>query len=153
MVSEIDRSHEVINADDLAEIVRRLEVQGGRVTAQRRAVVEGLMRQRVALTPRELHAMLRQEHPTLGVATVYRTLETLEEVQAATRFEQPNHEGKYIYCSPRHHHHLLCTRCGLVEELAGCVLTPVERALRRQTSFQINEHALTFYGFCAACRS
>jgi Fur family ferric uptake transcriptional regulator len=97
--------------------------------------------------------VLRTEHPTLGVATVYRTLETLVEVQAATRFEQPNHEGKYVYCSPRHHHHLVCTRCGLVEELAGCLLTPVERALRRRTSFQINEHALTFYGFCAECRS
>ena len=148
-----EKERPAINAEDLTEVLRRLEAHGERLTAQRRAVVEGLMRQRVALTPRELHAVLRQEHPTLGVATVYRTLETLEEVQAATRFEQPNHEGKYIYCSPRHHHHLLCTRCGLVEEIAGCVLTPVERALRRQTSFQINEHALTFYGFCAACRS
>src|SRR5579859_5707563 len=142
-----------INDGDLDEVLRRLEARGYRVTEQRRTVVEGLMRQAVALTPRELHAVLRRAHRSLGLATVYRTLENLEEVQAATRFEQPNHEGKYVYCSPRHHHHLVCTRCGYVEELAGCVLTPVERALRTRTRFQINEHALTFFGFCGDCRA
>ncbi len=142
-----------VNADDYAEVLRRMEACGYRVTAQRRVVIAGLMRQRVALTPRELHAALHQEHSSLGLATVYRTLENLEEVQAAARFEQPNHEGKFVFCSPRHHHHMVCTRCSLVEELEGCVLTPIERAVRQRTTFQINAHALTFYGFCAACRA
>jgi Fur family ferric uptake transcriptional regulator len=153
MVSESGQEAAQVDADDLAEVVRRLEARGVRLTAQRRLVVEGLMRQRAALTPRELHAELRAQHPGLGLATVYRTLESLQDVQAATRFEQPNHEGRYVYCSLRHHHHLLCTRCGHVVEIAGCMLAPIERALHRSTRFQINEHSLTFYGFCAACRS
>jgi Fur family ferric uptake transcriptional regulator len=132
--------------------MRRLEARNRQATAQRRVVLQALMEQRAYVTPRELFAALRPHNPAIGQATVYRTLELLVEAGAATRFLQDNNESKYIYCPPRHHHHLICTRCGLVENIDGCVLPTLGGVLEERTQFQINEHAVTFYGFCGACK-
>lgn len=134
------------------DVMRRLEARNRHATNQRRVVLQALMDQRSYVTARELYAVLRQAHPTIGQATVYRTLELLVEAGAASRFPQENNESKYIYCPPRHHHHLVCTRCGLVEDLDGCLLPGIGATLEKRTRFQINEHALTFYGFCQECK-
>ena len=134
------------------EVMRRLEARNRQATNQRRIVLQALMDQRTSLSPRELCAALQRDHPGIGQATVYRTLELLVEAGAATRFLQDNNESKYVYCSPRHHHHLVCTRCGLVEDIEGCMLPALGATLEKRTHFQINEHAVTFYGFCGDCK-
>lgn len=133
-------------------VMRRLEARKHQATSQRRAIVEGLMRCQACVTPRELYAALRDQQPAIGQATVYRTLELLVEVGAATRFHQDSNECRYVYCSPRHHHHLICTRCGLVEDIDGCLLPPISSALEERTRFQITDHVVTLYGYCGACK-
>ncbi|HWE64726.1 MAG TPA: Fur family transcriptional regulator [Chloroflexota bacterium] len=135
------------------DVMRRLEARNRQATLQRRIILQALMDRRSCLTPRELYALLQREHSNIGQATVYRTLELLVEAGAATRFVQENNESKYIYCPPRHHHHLICTRCGLVEDIDGCVIPALGATLEKRTRFQINEHAVTFYGFCGDCKS
>ncbi len=134
------------------DVMRRLEARNRHATSRRRIVLQALMDQRSYVTPRELHTRLQREHPNLGQATVYRTLELLVEAGAATRFLQENNESKYIYCPPRHHHHLVCTRCGLVEDIDGCVIPALGATLEKRTRFQIIDHAVTFFGFCAECK-
>lgn len=133
--------------------MRRLEARNHQATLQRRIILNALMDRRAYVTPRELHALLQHEYPSIGQATVYRTLELLVETGAATRFQQENNESRYIYCPPHHHHHLICTRCGLVEDVDGCAVGAIGATLEKRTRFQINEHAVTFYGFCGACKS
>jgi len=137
---------------ELDDVMRRLEACNRQSTPPRRHVLAALMQQRSYITPRDLYVIVRQDHPDIGQATVYRTLELLVEVGAATRFVQENNEGKYIYCSHRHHHHLVCTRCGLVEDIEGCMLPTLDTALELRTRFQINEHVVTFYGYCGDCK-
>ena len=142
-------------AEQLAEqddVMRRLEARNRQATLQRRIILQALMDRRSYITARELYALLQHEYPSIGQATVYRTLELLVEAGAATRFQQENNESKYIYCPPCHHHHLVCTRCGLVEDIDGCVIPALGATLEARTSFQINEHAVTFYGFCDECK-
>lgn len=139
--------------DVLGEAARRLEACGHRATPQRLAVVAALMARRSYVTAQDLHATLRQAQPHLGLATVYRTLEVLVDCGLAQAFPQPNNEMRYTYCSARHHHHLVCNRCGLVAEAPGCALQAVERDLERQEGFAISDHALTFFGICQDCRT
>ena len=134
------------------DVMRRLEARNRQATVQRRVVLQALMDRRSYVTPRDLYAALQRDHPSIGQATVYRTLELLVEAGAAARFLQENNESKYIYCPPRHHHHLVCTRCGLVEDIEGCVIPALGATLEKRTRFQINEHAVTFYGFCGDCK-
>ena len=140
-------------ATEQDDVMRRLEERRYLATPQRRAILAALMRQHTSVTPRELHLALREEQPAIGQATVYRTLELLVEVGAATRFLQDNNESKYIYCSPRHHHHLVCTRCGRVDDLDGCLLSRLGPLLEQQTLYQITGHAITLYGYCGDCRA
>lgn len=145
------KTHDRLAEQD--EVMRRLEARNRQATLQRRIVLQALMERRSYVTARELYAALHLEHPSIGQATVYRTLELLVEAGAATRFPQDNNESKYIYCSQRHHHHLVCTRCGLVEDIDGCVIPAIGAALEKRTDFQINDHSVTFYGFCRACKT
>ncbi len=135
------------------EVMRRLQERRHVPTPQRRAILAALMTQSTSVTPRELHVALREEQPAIGQATVYRTLELLVEVGAATRFLQDNNESKYVYCSSRHHHHLVCTRCGRVEDLDGCLLSRLGPLLEQHTLYQITSHAITLYGYCGDCRA
>ena len=137
----------------LGEAARRLEACGHRATPQRMAVIAALLAQRSFVTAQEIHAALRRVQPHLGLATVYRALELLVECDLAEAFPQPNNEMRYTFCSARHHHHLICTQCGLVAEVPGCALRTVERELEEQSRFAITDHALTFFGTCLDCRS
>jgi Fe2+ or Zn2+ uptake regulation protein len=137
----------------LGEAARRLEACGHRATPQRMAVLAALLAQRTFVTAQELHGALRRVQPHLGLATVYRTLELLMECGLAEAFPQPNNEMRYTFCSARHHHHLVCTQCGLVAEVPGCTLRSVERELEQRSRFAIADHALTFFGTCLECRS
>ena len=141
-------------AEAITALLDALQERGYRVTAPRRLIIEELCSAERSLTPQELYAALHARHPLSGVGltTVYRTLDLLVELGAAQRFAQPNHEDKYIFCSQRHHHHMICSRCGYVEEVEGCLMPLVEAALRRDTRFQINDHSLDFYGLCQDCQ-
>jgi Fur family transcriptional regulator, ferric uptake regulator len=135
----------------LREAAERLEACGHRATPQRTAVIAELMAQRRYVTAQDLHPALRRLQPHLGLATVYRTLELLVDCGLAEAFPQPNNEMRYAFCSARHHHHLVCTRCGLVTEVPGCALHTVERELERQNRYVITDHTLTFFGVCEDC--
>jgi len=136
----------------LTEAADRLEACGHRATPQRTAVIAALMAQRRYVTAQDLHTALRRVQPHLGLATVYRALELLVECGLAEAFPQPTNEMRYAFCSARHHHHLVCNRCGLVAEVPGCALQAVEHELERQSRFAITDHALTFFGTCQDCR-
>ncbi len=144
-----------LSVEAVAALLEALQERGYRVTAPRRLIIEALRGAERYLTPRELHSLLHEKHPEarVGLTTVYRTLDLLVELGAAQRFAQPNHEDKYTFCSQGHHHHMICSRCGYVEEVEGCLMPLVEAVLRRDTRFQISGHSLDFYGLCQDCQA
>ncbi|QQR64120.1 transcriptional repressor [Candidatus Roizmanbacteria bacterium] len=85
-------------------------------------------------------------------ATVYRTLQTFVESGILKRVEF--HEGKFRYelSSLPHHHHLVCTDCGKIEDIENCGMEEVEKILQKKTSFKIAEHHAEFFGFCKNCK-
>ncbi len=133
-------------------IPTRLAAGGRRLTQQRVAVAETLAAARRALSAQELTDRIRQTHPTIGRATVYRALEAQVEDGMASRFERDGHEWAYIACDARHHHHLVCTRCQAVEDLTEDLVAPMLGAVSRYHDFQVDHAALDFYGLCGRCR-
>lgn len=133
-------------------IATRLGGRGRRLTKQRLIVAESLARQGQAVSALELYEKLRPKHPRLGLATVYRSLEAQVQDGMASRFERPGHISAYIACQPEHHHHLVCTSCQRVEEIAEDVVQPVLRFMRYRHDFQVDHATLDLYGLCGACR-
>jgi Fur family ferric uptake transcriptional regulator len=135
-----------------ASIDTRLAAGGRRRTAQRVIVAEALASARRALSAQELYERIRAVHPTVGRATVYRALEQQVEDGMASRFEREGHVSAYIACDAEHHHHLVCTSCQRVEDVAEDVVAPMLAAVGRRHDFKVDHAALDFYGLCASCR-
>jgi Fur family transcriptional regulator, ferric uptake regulator len=131
----------------------RLAAAGERVTRQRLLVADRLAAADGQLTADELYRGLRRSEPSIGRATVFRTLERLVEAGVARRLELEGHVYAYVACRPAHHHHLACTVCGRVEEIdEGYVLAMAAR-VARDKGFEIDDARLDFYGRCSRCRS
>jgi Fur family ferric uptake transcriptional regulator len=131
---------------------QRLAAAGERVTRQRLIVADTLLRAGRQLTASELYDRVRQLEPSLGRATVFRTVDRLVEAGVARRLELEGHVYAYVACEPDHHHHLSCTSCGRVEEIPESWVRPIAEQAARTHGFEIDDGRLDFYGRCEACR-
>jgi Fur family ferric uptake transcriptional regulator len=129
----------------------RLVAAGERVTRQRLQVVNMLAAAGRQMTAEEVFVGLRRRVPSIGRATVFRSLETLVEAGLARRLELDGHVYAYVACLPEHHHHLACTNCGRVEEIDEAYVRPIADRVARDMGFQIDDARLDFYGRCASC--
>ena len=134
------------------EIPERMSSRGRRLTRQRVLVAEALASAKRALSAQELYERIKTSHPTLGRATVYRALEAQVQDGMASRFERDGHVSAYIACDAEHHHHLVCTSCQRVEDVAEDVVAPMLTAVGRRHDFTVDHAALDFYGLCVRCR-
>lgn len=133
---------------DADEILRR---GGLRVTAQRVLVLDAMMREAGDATAQALHERLRHTNPTLGLATVYRTLGSLADAGILDTM-QHGHGVCYRWCAPGHHHHLTCTGCHRVVEVRDCEAGEWVDRVARVNGFEDVRHSIELVGTCAACR-
>jgi Fur family transcriptional regulator, ferric uptake regulator len=122
---------------------------GVRATAQRRAVLRAVSEAAGSFTVAELHEHARRFEARLGLATTYRTLELLRS-NGGVHPLLGEGRSAYVRCRPEHHHHLVCTTCGAVEETDLCA-APSEAELQRRHGFSPAAHELDIYGTCRRC--
>lgn len=130
----------------------QLKDNGYRLTEARKAVVETVADTRHALTPVEVFDRARAASPGLGLVTVYRTLEKLEELGLIQRVHQTHGCQAFISSGSGHEHLLLCTKCGTAVRFSGDKLEPLISAISRQTGYRVEEHWLQLFGVCKNCR-
>jgi len=130
----------------------QLQENGYRLTGARRAVVEAIQNSRRALTPVEVFDMARKKYRALGLVSVYRTLEKLEELHIIQRVHQPHGCQAFIAASQAHEHLLLCQNCGQATFFEGDDLESLIKSLSKKTGYQIREHWLQLFGLCQACQ-
>ena len=135
------------------EILDALRVAGGRVTTGRRAIVNALYDAGDHhVTADDVARFVQADHPDVHLSTVYRTLESLEEIGIVTRVVLG--AGPVVYhLADQVHHHLRCERCGAVTEVPGEVLDPLARRLAAEYDFALTDAHLVLTGTCAACQS
>jgi len=141
-----------------AHAERVLEQAGRHRSAVRDKLIRMLAAQPCALSAQELEDQLRSRYPDerpVARATVYRTLELLQEHQLINRLEVGDGVARYETVDPggdEHHHHLVCERCG---ELYPFDDPELERAiveLSARHGFRITDHEVTLRGICPGCR-
>lgn len=136
---------------DPTPIVTALERAGYRLTEARRSLAALIADQDGHFTAAELVAAGRANHLGVGRATVFRTLDALEEIGAIERLDLPSGAHAYVGCEPAHHHHVVCSRCGRTSEIDDAGLRSVVREVGRQTGYRVDEHRLELFGLCPAC--
>jgi Fe2+ or Zn2+ uptake regulation protein len=158
-------SHTAPDAATAQELLSVLMQAGFSNTRARRAVIVSLSRSTGPLSPAQLLALGREQHPELGLVTVYRTLDILEGLGLVRKLHLE--EGCHSYAlsalgmqqvdndgpsGPRAHgHHVICRRCHRAVEFEGCDLDSVVAAVETATGFQVREHWLELFGTCPAC--
>jgi Fur family ferric uptake transcriptional regulator len=131
----------------LGGIVRGLSARGLRVTGGRLAVLS-----QVADMPGQFAAEeVVQRLPAVGRATVFRTLKLLVEMEVLCRVLMDDGTLRYRWSPPGHHHHLVCTSCGVVEDFTDCDVSDLIADLVERTGYRVQGHWLELYGRCATC--
>jgi Fur family transcriptional regulator, ferric uptake regulator len=130
----------------------QLQNNGYRLTGARRAVVEMVARSRRAVTPVEIFDQARGRYPALGLVSVYRTLEKLEELGLVQRVHQESGCNAYLPNAVGHQHLIICQDCGRAEYFDGDDLDALFDRVGRQHGFSVRDHWLQLFGLCPACR-
>lgn len=130
-----------------------LQKNGYRLTDSRKVVVDLIAESQRALSPLDLFALARTRHPGIGLVTVYRTLEKLEELGLIQRVHQPQGCQAFINAFEGHQHLILCSHCGKVQFFAGDNLDPLFHIIGEQTGYQVHEHWLQLFGVCPDCQA
>lgn len=135
---------------------KKLREAGYKLTPQRLAIIEAIQSHPgTHLSTEEIYEIVRVTHSDMGLATVYRTAQLLEELGIITslniedgriRYELYTDEGQH------NHHHLICTQCGSVSEFEEDLLDELEERIQSDHRFKILDHKLKFYGICSKCQ-
>ena len=137
----------------MMEWEQRLADSGRRITAPRRAVIQVLMDADAPLSPQEVLKLAQAVHRSLGLVTVYRTLNLLAELDLVRRAHREDGCHGYLLASPGHRHALICQACGRAVEFRGedDIHTLVER-VEAGTGYRVNDHLLQLFGLCPDCQ-
>ncbi len=134
------------------KIVAILRQHGYKLTPQRRAVIGTIASSQDHLTPAAIYEKVHQDHPDIGLVTIYRTLEILGELGLICELHAGGSCHSYTISASGHHHHLICANCGRVVDFTGYNLSDLEQRLSLETGFEVKDHLLEFTGLCQACQ-
>ncbi|MET7637931.1 transcriptional repressor [Streptomyces sp. NPDC005438] len=124
----------------------------GRSTRQRAAVAAALAEVEEFRSAQELHDMLKHRGDSVGLTTVYRTLQSLADAGEVDVLRTDEGEAVYRRChSDDHHHHLVCRRCGAAVEVEGPTVEEWAESVAREHGFQDVAHTIEIFGTCAEC--
>jgi Fur family ferric uptake transcriptional regulator len=120
-------------------------------TRQRSAVWAALEEATDFQSAQQLHARLRQGGDGVGLATVYRTLQSLAEDGSVDVLRSADGEAMYRRCSTGHHHHLTCRRCRRTVEVDSVAVERWARTTAEENGFADVEHVVEVFGTCREC--
>ena len=135
----------------MEKLIQSFKKRQLKITPQRLAIFEVLKDDKSHPSAEEIYEKVRKDYPTISLATIYQTLDTLDRIGGITVLKFDRRKTRYDPdLSP--HHHIICTRCSKITDLhhdysKGLRLTP---ALRDR--FQVNGCNVIFYGVCQKCR-
>jgi Fur family transcriptional regulator, ferric uptake regulator len=126
---------------------------GLRPTRQRLAVLHALAQASYALTPAQVLVRARAECPGIGLATVYRTLDSFVRADVVRRVHTSDGCESVALAQAGHGHHVVCQECGRVAEFSTCDIEATVKAAAGETGFLISGHFLEMTGVCGECRA
>ena len=102
-------------------------------------------------TAQELFDVLREEHPGVGLASIYRNLRILVEQGRLTRVEIKGNSERFETRLDRHYH-LICEDCGAVRDIPLEVDRDLDHRVEKVTGYSVSRHEIQFFGRCEKCR-
>ena len=134
----------------------RLKEKGSKLTPQRRATLNVIIENKGEhLNTEEIYELVRKDCPEIGLATVYRTLQLLEEMDIISRINLDDGCSRYEIKTDdedHQHHHLICQECSKIIEVKIDLLDHLEKEIEKEYDFDIKDHKLKLFGLCTDCK-
>ncbi|MBN2222585.1 MAG: transcriptional repressor [Vallitaleaceae bacterium] len=138
------------------EFYNRLKEHGYKLTTQRKIVLQTMLEhEEEHLTVEEIYHYIKDDHPEIGLATVYRNILILNEMKIVekvslddglTRYELTNEDEEH------RHHHLICEVCGKIIEVKEDLMGNIENSFLETYGFLVHDHQAKFFGICKECQ-
>lgn len=123
-----------------------------RSTRQFQAVLAELAESEDFRSAQSIHTSLRTSGATVGLATIYRALQSLVDSGRADVLRTSSGESVYRACGQTHHHHLVCRTCGKTVEVRGPAVERWADQMADKHGFTDVSHTVELFGRCAACQ-
>ena len=141
---------------DMAGLKQKFHDKQYKLTLQRQVILQTFLDHRDEhLSAEDVHTIVRKQAPDTGLATVYRTLELLSDLDVLKKLDFGDGRSRYEIneaSTPHHHHHLICLDCGIVKEFEDDLLETLEAVIARKSKFSIVDHQVKFFGYCQECQ-
>jgi Fur family ferric uptake transcriptional regulator len=131
-----------------------MQAAGYRRGVARKRVIEFLSAQDCCLGAQEIHGELVQRGERVGLASVYRVLEVLQEKRLVQRVDLGDGVTRFeaVRDDDEHHHHIVCDDCGRIEPFADERLERTLREVERRSGYAVAGHEIVLRGACSACQ-
>ncbi len=145
----------MINSEEVIEELKKIVKQKGlKYTEQREIVLSILIHASDHLSAEDVYNKIKTQYPesNIGIATVYRALSFLEEIDLITSITFGTDGKKYESNSKSHHDHLICTKCGKIVEFVDAEIEKRQDRIAKENKFVITSHSMQLYGTCGDCK-
>ena len=115
------------------------------------AVISALEKLNTFASAQEVHGEILKNKKSVGLTTVYRTLQKLVDSNEIDFVRREDGEGAYKLCSDTHHHHLLCEKCGKSVEFSSNKFEKILEAIAEENGFEPLSHRAEIVGLCRQC--
>lgn len=135
-----------------------LKEKGLKVTTQRILILQALeSRPDRHLTAEEIYECVKIDNPDIGLATVYRTIQLLADLNLIDKLNLGDGFIRYEIGirdkeDAHHHHHLICLNCGNVLTFEGDFMDDLENRIQDAMNFKVVDHEVKLFGYCSECR-
>ena len=130
-----------------------LKKAGLKITLPRIKILELLEKaQDHHMSAEDIYRVLSESGEEIGLATVYRVLTQFEEAGLVVKHHFEGGQSVFELDHGEHHDHLVCVKCGKVEEFVDEVIEKRQQEIAKEKGYIITDHSLNIYGVCAECQ-
>lgn len=129
--------------------------KGYKLTENRQAVLDVLIKNKGNhLSTEEIFKLVKNTHPHIGLATIYRTLPLLQEMGLLSKIDLDDKCLRYEYCDSEEkpHYHLICLQCGSVSEIQADLVSEFVGGIYTNSGFVVKNYLVKIYGYCRKCK-
>jgi Fur family peroxide stress response transcriptional regulator len=133
-----------------ASAIEALRSKGYKATPQRIAICRIALNSRAHPSAQEVYAEVKKIHPTVSLATVYKTLDVIRDLDLVQEINFPKRQARFdSYMNP--HINLICLKCGIIKDLEDVAVKEITRKVAAATKFKPTGQRVDVYGICQKC--
>ncbi|MDH5698133.1 MAG: transcriptional repressor [Nitrosopumilus sp.] len=135
----------------MEQIVASLRDEGFRITPQRMAIVDYLLKTEDHPSADHIHKVVRKRYPMVSLSTVYKTLYLLKEKNLVNEIEV---EGESRFDAHTDDHiNIVCIKCGKIDDVDEETLKDIQVKAAKKSKYLILKSSFELHGYCSSCKS